>query len=137
MQIVEWMFPCVTSGLSTPGVRTESAAYGPCGDEPCGQTIAAPSRRMATDANVVRIDIRSKVPARPGQRKMSDSAMAQPIVLLDWATSGYDGSERSDCRTRGRAASRRPRHRCLGCVHDRALRPFLRPTTPLGVIATV
>src|SRR5919108_3296186 len=85
-QIVEWMFACVTSGFSTPGVRTGSAAYGPLDDVACGQTIAAPSRRTATDASAVRIDMRSKVQSRFTQRKMSQSAMAQPMALLGWAT---------------------------------------------------
>src|SRR5207247_5320451 len=56
-QMVELMFACVTSGLSTPGVRVMSAWYGPFDEEPCGETIAIARIRRAIATRAVRVDI--------------------------------------------------------------------------------
>src|SRR5882724_12489234 len=81
-QMVESMFACVTSGLSTPGVRTMSAWYGPFDEEPCGETIAIGGSSNAIATSAVRVDMRTRVRTKLTHRKLSKQDTAQPIVLL-------------------------------------------------------
>jgi hypothetical protein len=51
------MFACVTSGLTTPGVRAKSAWYGPLDVEPAGLKYATASSSTALATRSVRIDM--------------------------------------------------------------------------------
>jgi hypothetical protein len=91
-QIVASIVACVTSALSTPGVRTASAWYGDSCGALCGQAIATPRRSSATATSAVRIDMRMKVRARACQRKLCKLDMAhgvdvyRPVVKADGTT---------------------------------------------------
>src|SRR3954467_11012965 len=58
MQMVVAMFACVTSGLTTPGVRARSAWYGPLLVELGDLKYATASSRTAPARNSMRIDMR-------------------------------------------------------------------------------
>src|SRR5215469_6929612 len=72
-QIVERMFACVTSGLSTLGVRTGSARIAvdrwPCPWANRTTTAATRARAMRRSAGVIGRDIRATVGRAPGSRK--------------------------------------------------------------------
>src|ERR687892_274512 len=54
------MFACVTSGLTTPGVRARSAAYGPLECEPVGSKYAAVSKSNVAAMRSARNDMQRR-----------------------------------------------------------------------------
>jgi hypothetical protein len=73
------MFAWATSGLSTPGVRSTSAWYGPLDEDPCGEKTAMASRMSATATSAARNDIR----ARCVRRCVLASCQEQPWPSRD------------------------------------------------------
>src|SRR5262245_54886105 len=122
------MLACVTSGLTTPGVRTRSAWYGDFCEAPCGATSASPSKSRPAAARAVRGDMRRNVLENSRHRKMAEEDTAQPKLRVRSPRAELR-SEGCRCRARDCTAGGSVGNRCLVASHGGALRPDLRSSS--------